>query len=765
MTFSVFNILRTCVPFKIKGKINKVHMNTQEQLFKKINEFFPNATAKKINKDYFLDIIPKVSKNPKDCLFFNTKNEAAIKLGFTTSDKAMTDQIAKVHTDFVAFSGGIKSIKEGTLEEILATALELLMYINKYSNSTEEVKLNLSDNAKPVESINESKSTDNTNAIELVQEIPPTINKNPDVNNLGNLFVQKKYDLVCHHADLSMVYSNNTFDKIISASLLSGNSEMFQACKDKYDTFADLGWKIRKGNGDFAKKWEEIFKSNSNLLKHEIEYSGEFNNNNKYEGKGILKNLKTGIRYEGEFYDGKRQGHGKQTWQDGKIYEGGWMNDKRYGKGIMKLPNDDKYEGDWINDERNGFGKFLWADGQIYEGQWKDDLKHGTGKIKFTDGSTYEGDWINGNRTGKAIKQFSGGDEYEGDFVYGLRHGKGKYKWSNGCIYEGDFVDDKFTGKGKYIWADGGIYEGDFVDGNLTGKGKRIWASGNTYEGDFIENKRTGKGKYTWSGGVDEGDFVDGNLTGKGKRIWTSGDTYEGDFKDNKINGNGKIKFKNGDWYDGEWINGVRNGSGKSVWEEVKGEEIVIVTYEGEYSNGEIKGNGKLYFESAKPYAKFNYWGHFDQEKAKGKLYNLIDGNYTMDTLGIIIEYWVTNNEKIEAGRINKSDKSLSSSSKSSNSSKQAYEVRYVVRLKENKSEIVVKGSVLGTIFGNSKLRLADKQTHGKGQSIEKVIYIDKAGGLSKSEALNEILQNDSDVKSGKAGTSTISIKSIEKYK
>ena len=35
---------------------------------------------------------------------------------------------------------------------------------------------------------------------------------------------------------------------------------------------------------------------------------------------------KDGRKYEGEFLNDKRHGHGKFTLPDGRIYEGGWFN-------------------------------------------------------------------------------------------------------------------------------------------------------------------------------------------------------------------------------------------------------------------------------------------------------------------------------------------------------------------------------------------------------------------------------------------------------
>ena len=61
----------------------------------------------------------------------------------------------------------------------------------------------------------------------------------------------------------------------------------------------------------------------------------------------------TGIQY-------KMQGHGRITWDDGRMYEGEFENDKKHGKEYI----------------------FIWTDGRKYIGQWKDGKQHGRGHPK-----------------------------------------------------------------------------------------------------------------------------------------------------------------------------------------------------------------------------------------------------------------------------------------------------------------------------------------------------------------------------------------------
>jgi len=76
------------------------------------------------------------------------------------------------------------------------------------------------------------------------------------------------------------------------------------------------------------------------------------------------------LDYIGEWKDEKKNGHGKFTWEDGRIYEG-----------------------DWKDDMMTGYGTFTWPDGSRYEGQWFDNLRHGKGTFYSADGRKMETEW------------------------------------------------------------------------------------------------------------------------------------------------------------------------------------------------------------------------------------------------------------------------------------------------------------------------------------------------------------------------------------
>eukprot|EP01102_Stenamoeba_stenopodia_P022797 TRINITY_DN9637_c0_g1_i1.p1 TRINITY_DN9637_c0_g1~~TRINITY_DN9637_c0_g1_i1.p1 ORF type:complete len:836 (-),score=143.68 TRINITY_DN9637_c0_g1_i1:1086-3593(-) len=62
-----------------------------------------------------------------------------------------------------------------------------------------------------------------------------------------------------------------------------------------------------------------------------------------------------GSRYIGDWFQGKRQGTGSQSYANGSSYEGEWKDDMRQGWGVLRH-SFLRYEGTWLNDSRDGYG-------------------------------------------------------------------------------------------------------------------------------------------------------------------------------------------------------------------------------------------------------------------------------------------------------------------------------------------------------------------------------------------------------------------------
>merc|ERR1712146_855020 len=127
-------------------------------------------------------------------------------------------------------------------------------------------------------------------------------------------------------------------------------------------------------------------------------YVGQMNLLNQPHGKGLVT-LDDGSTYDGEFKNGKREGHGTRKYSDGREYIGDWENGNMEGRGIYTYPSGSKYVGEWKNGKKEGHGIFTWANGNKYYGEFKNDKREGHGALYNKDENLlYEGQWVDDER-------------------------------------------------------------------------------------------------------------------------------------------------------------------------------------------------------------------------------------------------------------------------------------------------------------------------------------------------------------------------------
>lgn len=121
---------------------------------------------------------------------------------------------------------------------------------------------------------------------------------------------------------------------------------------------------------------------------------------NKPNGEGAYTSSE--FIYKGHFQDGKRNGHGIQTWTKGihesEEYIGQWKEDMRDGSGIHSWPDGRKYNGQWKANRQSGKGLLTNASGESYNGMFEDDLPEGEGiKMDAKGKIVFQGKWSKGN--------------------------------------------------------------------------------------------------------------------------------------------------------------------------------------------------------------------------------------------------------------------------------------------------------------------------------------------------------------------------------
>jgi len=110
-----------------------------------------------------------------------------------------------------------------------------------------------------------------------------------------------------------------------------------------------------------------------------------------------------GSKYTGQLVDGLRHGEGARECASGS-YDGQWEADKQHGTGKQLWADGRTFEGQFSQGKFDGHGRMVWNTQKgllVYDGQYEADLKSGTGKFSWGDGRIYDGEWCRGMRHGR----------------------------------------------------------------------------------------------------------------------------------------------------------------------------------------------------------------------------------------------------------------------------------------------------------------------------------------------------------------------------
>ena len=116
-----------------------------------------------------------------------------------------------------------------------------------------------------------------------------------------------------------------------------------------------------------------------------------------------------GVKYVGEFKDGKYHGQGTKTDVNGDEYVGEFKNGLKNGQGTLIFrhgePNDqgtyiytdgNKYVGEFKNGDMQGQGTLIYTDGEKFVGEFEYGRPHGQGTLTYADGEKFVGEFKNG---------------------------------------------------------------------------------------------------------------------------------------------------------------------------------------------------------------------------------------------------------------------------------------------------------------------------------------------------------------------------------
>ncbi len=346
------------------------------------------------------------------------------------------------------------------------------------------------------------------------------------------------------------------------------------------------------------------------VLENGIKYVGQFQNG-KYEGIGICYWPNGGGRYQGEWKNNLPHGKGSRLLSTGKMQAGWFENGIFVGNeprseelvardGVEHI--DRKSTGCIIGDCENGRGVYVYNPNKMYTGWFRNGKVHGTGVCHFENGSKYEGEWSNNQPHGQGTMTYPDGRECSGQWRQGVLsqpctstlpeqprvkfgciagdciNGEGHIVYMDRTDYRGEFKNAKPHGDGVMAFPNGDRYEGAFANGNPHGRGVKYLANNSVQNGQWFEGEFLGAEKQEVMAGCIDGDCENGS----GTYIFDDKSQYTGTFKNGYAHGRGTIIYPNGDRYEGEMKNGFLYGYGTLFAATGK-------QYSGEWVKGELE--------------------------------------------------------------------------------------------------------------------------------------------------------------------------------
>lgn len=243
--------------------------------------------------------------------------------------------------------------------------------------------------------------------------------------------------------------------------------------------------------------------------------------------------------WSGACHDGKTAGQGVLTWRHRLMgdrvtatYEGAHRVGLAHGRGVQVLSNGDRYEGEFVDGARTGHGVFVWNDssdwaGDRYDGDFLNGARTGRGIYEWASGWRYEGDFVDAAMHGKGRLVGPSGDVYEGDFQSNARHGYGSQSYES-SRYVGNFANDRRNGQGTLKWNEGGSYVGGWLDDQQHGNGVEQWPDGANYKGGYANHRPHGFGAYRTAEGEEySGVWNNGCFDHGGRRFRISATAQE----------------------------------------------------------------------------------------------------------------------------------------------------------------------------------------------------------------------------------------------
>lgn len=102
-----------------------------------------------------------------------------------------------------------------------------------------------------------------------------------------------------------------------------------------------------------------------------------------------------GERYLGTMARGRMHGIGTYLDSAGETYQGEWQEGREEGHGLRVWATG-RYEGGWHQGMRQGRGMIFWINGNLFRGEFKEDRPDGPGEYFSVEAGWFRGTWAEG---------------------------------------------------------------------------------------------------------------------------------------------------------------------------------------------------------------------------------------------------------------------------------------------------------------------------------------------------------------------------------
>jgi hypothetical protein len=259
-------------------------LSLQEQLFAAIQNKYPDAEAKKINKDNFLDIyIPSINPGRGTHLFFNTVKDV-IKVGFYCRDEDFIEEILKNSINIEKYAQGIRILNNPVQKSINDAITSAFDFIGEILGS----KSNLTEiSEEEIENSNESNSNDPYDLKEFLGIIESKTEKSQfEIIAYKNTLQEWEELYTVHIEDITVGlkitrrYYDSYWKATVSRDELLGALEYYDEEKDLDIAFDDIDWNFFKDGEGYNEVEMELFDYDFDALPNEC-----WNNDDKDSGE------------------------------------------------------------------------------------------------------------------------------------------------------------------------------------------------------------------------------------------------------------------------------------------------------------------------------------------------------------------------------------------------------------------------------------------------------------------------------------------------